>query len=404
MTALCVLLVALEAALPTVRRPSLGGTLRIAVSEPLDALDPARALTSAEWQVISLVHVGLYRTTRDGRVVPELAAGPAEALDGGRRFRVRLRSARFHDGTTLTGADVVRALSSITTSALAPALAGLTATASGLGRVDVTVPASMSRVELERRLASPALVITRGADGGIGLGPYRVSAFARAGAGGARDGRLSLVRHSAFYRGQPYLDGVDVLAVGSAAEAVRRFHYGEADLVFDDSDRYEGAVRATAPARAVLGLWVRAPKDAAALAKDAPRAELARRLPGATALPSSGGARSDTRWYVGVPEWLLDPIRTALAGPSPWPIEPLDRSAIGSAVLGGSPLPPVVTSLDALFVMWSAPVPADAIATRARARWVPILELARQAVFRPKLHGLYFLPSGTLDLTGAFIQ
>jgi hypothetical protein len=85
-------------------------TLRIAVSGPLDRLEPNAERKS--WTIIAekLVYENLLGIGRNGEVVPVLAA--KVELAGGRGLKVWLRSdARFSDGARVTFADVASSLS-----------------------------------------------------------------------------------------------------------------------------------------------------------------------------------------------------------------------------------------------------------------------------------------------------
>jgi oligopeptide transport system substrate-binding protein len=73
------------------------------------SLDPGRASYVEDLIVANAIFTPLYRSPggSSGRLVPHLAAGAPTVSSGGRRYTVRLRSARWSDGRPILASDVV---------------------------------------------------------------------------------------------------------------------------------------------------------------------------------------------------------------------------------------------------------------------------------------------------------
>jgi peptide/nickel transport system substrate-binding protein len=97
------------AAVPAGRR---GGTLRVAVPQPIESPDPAAASSSNGWAVTSLTHAGLTAVRRAGGadgtvVVPDLAVTLPVPTDGGLTWTFRLRPGiTYSTGGTVQPSDV----------------------------------------------------------------------------------------------------------------------------------------------------------------------------------------------------------------------------------------------------------------------------------------------------------
>lgn len=89
------------------------GSLTVALESAPLQLDPRVATDQASSRVFELVTPGLVTKDERGRFVPDLATS-WEVLDGGRRWRFRLREGvRFHDGRPFGAADVAWTYGSI---------------------------------------------------------------------------------------------------------------------------------------------------------------------------------------------------------------------------------------------------------------------------------------------------
>ncbi len=91
------------------RRQNAYPILHVGVHSLPELLSPATARTDPERQAVELIFESLVRGRYDDahgqRFVPQLAAGPPEAVPGGRRFRLA-RGAHWSNGEHVTSADV----------------------------------------------------------------------------------------------------------------------------------------------------------------------------------------------------------------------------------------------------------------------------------------------------------
>ncbi|HEV8611131.1 MAG TPA: ABC transporter substrate-binding protein [Thermoanaerobaculia bacterium] len=91
---------------PSPARAAGGGILTVPIAGVIRTLDPSRAETVEQGEVLPNVFEGLLRETEGAQVVPWLASEVLVENDG-RRYRFRLRPGiRFQDGRRLTARDV----------------------------------------------------------------------------------------------------------------------------------------------------------------------------------------------------------------------------------------------------------------------------------------------------------
>ncbi len=193
-----------------------GGTLHVPVAGSVTVLDPARADTVEQGEVIPCIFETLTRSTTDARIVPWLAAEFGIEGDS-RRYRFRLREdVRFHDGRRVTARDVRYSFERMLQSSgdgrwLFSPMRGAKALLNGEAGDLVGFrihSASEFSVELEEPVSFfPALlsnpvtsVVPEGSDTGgsgpgawVGTGPFRVVAF-------EPGRRLELERNRAYWR------------------------------------------------------------------------------------------------------------------------------------------------------------------------------------------------------------
>lgn len=87
--------------------PSDGGSLTEGLIGPARFINPVLATSGADHDITALVFSGLTRTLPDGSIVPDLAESYVVSDDGS-TYTFTLRSdAKFHDGSTVTSADVL---------------------------------------------------------------------------------------------------------------------------------------------------------------------------------------------------------------------------------------------------------------------------------------------------------
>ncbi|MGI8824704.1 MAG: ABC transporter substrate-binding protein [Chloroflexota bacterium] len=226
-------------------KPTISGTLRIALSAPIRVPDPARATSPTEQFVASLLFPGLMKFSPDLHVVPELAVSIPTITAGGRTYTFTIRQdARFADGRHCTARDVAfslsRALSPAVHSPLAPIyLGGITGARDverGVSRrlAGVRVVDKLTlRVHLDRpdatflqKLALPAGgVVERAASSPslAGAGAWTVSRR-------TRDGLLTLVPRRHFYGGSLELRSLILVPSRNDAQAIALYRKSTVDV------------------------------------------------------------------------------------------------------------------------------------------------------------------------------
>ncbi|MEZ4404188.1 MAG: ABC transporter substrate-binding protein [Kofleriaceae bacterium] len=217
------LLVIAAAPTPTTAesRPRYGGAVVGTVLGQPTGFDPVAVRSVADATVVGLVFDPLYRVGADGRVAPALALGLPEVVGGKSRITIR-PGVHFHNGATLTAADVAASLARVKDSAsVGWLLAGVDAiTVDG----DAVVLAT-TRKDLAQLLAAPATSITpRGVaprTTPIGTGPFRVT--------GVKRDRLELDAYAEHFAGRPYLDHLTLRWFATADGEARLYETGGAD-------------------------------------------------------------------------------------------------------------------------------------------------------------------------------
>ncbi|MET0556657.1 MAG: ABC transporter substrate-binding protein [Vicinamibacteria bacterium] len=199
--------------------PRYGGELTLATAAVPAAAGPAFATSPLDRTVGMLTHETLVRVPRDGTVEPALARAWASAADGREWTLTLAPDLRFHDGSAVTAADVVRSLRrflrspSPAAARWAEALVGGREFRAGTSQdlAGLTAPDG-THVVLRQVAAVPAP-----------LAPLAAAAAAVTGASGAGAGpfvpgarsprRLELGAFAGHVRGRPYLDRVSLVAV-----------------------------------------------------------------------------------------------------------------------------------------------------------------------------------------------
>ncbi|MEM6794799.1 MAG: ABC transporter substrate-binding protein, partial [Acidobacteriota bacterium] len=228
-----------------------GGELRVALPGQLSSLDPAGASLYEAVETVPLVFETLTRVEEGAHTVPWLAER-VTTLEGGRRFALELRRARFHDGRPLTARDVrwsferlLRSPRPASHHLLLPirgARALRDGEAEGLAGLKVL---SKSRLEIELENSLPLFptllsnpltaVLPEGTAelggswraGAAGTGPFRVLHF-------AAGSRLELERNPDSWRqGAPAAERLTFTFGLSAREIAKRYREGRLSLASD---------------------------------------------------------------------------------------------------------------------------------------------------------------------------
>ncbi len=205
-------------------RPRYGGALEGSLLGAPVTLDPPMAQAHAELTAIDLVFDTLYRIGPAGIAQPHLAVGPPVVAGGKLTFPVR-KGVRFHDGSTLTPADVVASLERVRTTPSRWTLAAVSMITANGDAIELTTTAAPA--ELAKLLALPATAITKGGkaqgDRPIGSGPFLVDSW-------DRKGRLVLKAFDGHFAGRPYVDQLTLRWYDTPDGEARQFEKGDAQL------------------------------------------------------------------------------------------------------------------------------------------------------------------------------
>lgn len=216
---------------PSAKVP-LGGTLRVALSDPVGSLDPQSA--DANPLVVGQIFEGLVARGQNG-VTAALATKWLVGADG-RAWTFTLRDGvAFHDGTALDGAAVAKSL----TRADDPLIEAVEATDARTVVVTTRVPYGA----LLSALATWPYAIVSPASRTSGTGPFRVPT------GGEGVRPLVLERNDRYWRsdanGQklPYLDKLSFAAIADPGTRLASIRTGTVDLIQDLAIGDIGAIR-----------------------------------------------------------------------------------------------------------------------------------------------------------------
>jgi peptide/nickel transport system substrate-binding protein len=199
-------------------RPQYGGTLRTAMRAAPSALDPAdRSMPDsfARRNLTALVFDTLVTSDEAGRPKAALAES-WQTVRGSQRWQFRLRrGVMFHDGTPLT-AEVVAA-------SVRFANPSWSVVAEGDA---VSIEHGASVPDLLQELALPRNAIVKRDFGGklSGTGPFHIVDWQPGKA-------LTLAAEENYWRGRPFLDGIEIQMGRSFHEQMTDLQLGKADLV-----------------------------------------------------------------------------------------------------------------------------------------------------------------------------
>ncbi|MGH9969627.1 MAG: ABC transporter substrate-binding protein [Pyrinomonadaceae bacterium] len=229
-----------------------GGTIEVPITGTLHYLDPSRASTVEDAEVLPSIFETLTRDIGGARIVPWLATD-LTAEQGGKRYRFRLRDdVRFHDGRKLTARDVRYSFERLLQhsdsncrffySDIRGAKALLDGEASDLAGFRIH-SADEFTIELDEPVSFfPALIsyhaaaiVPEGSDrfgeswqeGTVGTGPFRVVKF-------EPGVRLELERNKTYWRsGYPKIERLIFNFGVSPAEILSQFRAGRLSLASD---------------------------------------------------------------------------------------------------------------------------------------------------------------------------
>ncbi len=91
----------------TISVPAEGGTYREGIIGQPRFINPLLATSDTDQAIIKLVFSGLYKYDKDGNVVPDIATAMPEITDEGKTYTIKMKPAKWHNGTQVTADDVV---------------------------------------------------------------------------------------------------------------------------------------------------------------------------------------------------------------------------------------------------------------------------------------------------------
>jgi len=218
---------------PAFAQPRRGGRIRVATtsSSTADTLDPAKGALNTDYVRHYMLYSGL--TQFDARLTPRLALAESFETRDRIRWRIRLKKGvQFHDGRTLTAADVVFSLmrhKDPRVGSKVKAVASQFAEARAIGTDEVELRLASPNVDLPTILATSHFLIIR--DGttdfrtAVGAGPYRLKVF--------KPGvRTVVTRNPNYWKpGRPYLDEIELIGIPDEVSRVNALLSGDVQLI-----------------------------------------------------------------------------------------------------------------------------------------------------------------------------
>ena len=227
--------------------PRRGGRIRVASasSSTADTLDPAKGALSTDYVRHYMLYSGL--TQFDANLTPQPAL--AETIESRDRtvWRIKLRKGvPFHDGSTLTAADVVYSLmrhKDPTTASKVKSIAQQIQSAKAVGPYEVEVRLEAPNADLPTILATSHFLIVK--DGAHdfrtanGCGPYKCTVF--------KPGVRTIgVRNENYWKpGRPYLDEIELIGIPDEVSRVNALLSGDVQLMNAVNPRSTRRIRAS---------------------------------------------------------------------------------------------------------------------------------------------------------------
>ena len=224
--------------------PSYGGSVTVGIAQDLNSLDPHLASTAGTREVMFNLFEGLMKVGSDGEVVPAVASGYQVSEDG-LTYTFSLREGvKFHNGETVTAADVVYSLERCAGSEnegtpLMSAFANVESVAASEDGSTVTV--TLKQPSLEFIFSMTAAIIPEGSgatitEDPVGTGPFKFVSYTP---------QQSLVAEKfSDYWGTPaYLDKVTFQIITNTNTLVMGLKGGTLDMVIHLPNTVESEVK-----------------------------------------------------------------------------------------------------------------------------------------------------------------
>lgn len=236
--------------------PQRGGRIRVATndSSPADELDPARLNTFTDGLRTYFVFEKLTEIDASGAHVPQLATS-WNADETGSVWTFELRSGvTFHNGKTLTSADVVHTYTRILDEGTASLGRSYitdvkTVRADGDGRVVFELSAPNAEFPIRTALRWMGIVFDGASDfpkDAIGTGPWKLHDF--------QPGIVATYsRNENYWRpGLPYIDEIESIGIGDEAARLNALISGEVDVIQAVNSKAVERLNSTGTAKALV--------------------------------------------------------------------------------------------------------------------------------------------------------
>lgn len=207
--------------------PREGGTLSMAVVNP-DSLNPLLCEDEAGRQMLNLIFSPLVEINEQGEALPCIAK--SWNWDGNRLTIQINTDIHYHDGTTVTAADVVYSIGIIQQAEQSPykecmeGIQQVQATATDTVVLTFQYGGETQLVKLRFPVLSRAYYSRAKADAlPMGSGPYRVDRH-------WRSRELQLVRNEEYFGNRPYIDNITVYLTHVTDSVSSAFESGKTDM------------------------------------------------------------------------------------------------------------------------------------------------------------------------------
>ena len=209
-------------------RPRYGGTLRVAMRAAVTSPVPGSGESAAQERLSALIFEPLVVPDQNGQPRPALASSWRNTADY-KRWQFWLRSAKLHDGSPLTAAQVIASLNA------ANPRAPWRMRAEGES-VIFESPTPLASLPAELAQQKNAIQVKTVAGESVGTGPFRISEW--------QPKRAVLVAHEEHWNGRPFLDVIEVALERPLREQMIDLELGRADVIEVPIDQVRRAQQA----------------------------------------------------------------------------------------------------------------------------------------------------------------
>ena len=228
-------------------KPKQGGKIRVATqsSSATDTLDPAKGAVATDYVRANMLYNGL--TEYDSHLGAQMALAQSIDTKDATVWIIKLRNGvQFHDGKTLTPADVVWSLTrhkDPATASKAKTLADQFKDVKATGPNEVTITLQGANADLPVILADSHFLIVK--DGtsdfktAVGTGPFKLKDF-------APGVRTVVVRNEHYWKpGLPHLDEIELVGIGDEPARVNALLSGDVQLINQVDPRSAARIKGT---------------------------------------------------------------------------------------------------------------------------------------------------------------